>query len=135
MMTTNANEPSDKFRQPQSSPDEISGLWANISHSLCASVEAVVSFERPPKRNQWHDEEEECRAASAVKSVAYKRTLQSAATREEIEMYKSRNDAQKVFKNVNRLTEGFKPAASSCRDERGNLVTDAHGVIVKRRRD
>ena len=29
--------------------------------------------------------------------------------REEIEMYRCRNDAQKIFKNVKRLTEGFKP--------------------------
>ena len=82
----------------------------------------MVGFERPPKRNQWHDEE--CRAASAAKNDIYKRTLQSAAMRaivedyrqkrreerrlirrkkreqerrerEEIEMYRSRNDAQK----------------------------------------
>ena len=44
-------------------------------------------------------------------------------------MYRSRNDAQKFFKNVKRLTEGFKPGTSSCRDERGNLVTDAQGVL------
>ena len=39
-----------KVRQPQSSPDDIGGLWANISHSLRAAAEAVVGFERPPKR-------------------------------------------------------------------------------------
>ena len=39
--------------------------------------------------------------------------------REEIEKHK----------NVKRLTEGFKPAASSCRDERSNLVTDAQGML------
>ena len=90
---------------------------------------------------------------------AYKRTLQSAATRvivvdykqrrreekrlirrkkrerkrrlrEEIEMYRSRNDAQKFFKNVKRLTEGLKHGASSCRYERGNLLTDAQGAKV-----
>ena len=91
-------------------------------HSLRA---AAVGFERPPKRNQWHDEE--CRTASAAKNDAYKRTLQSATTRaivadyrqkrreerrlirckkreqerrerEEIEMYRSRNDAKKFLK-------------------------------------
>ena len=115
----------------------------------------MVGFERPPKRNQWHDEE--CRGASAAKNDLYKRTLQSAATRviaddyrqkrreerrhirpkrdqerrecDEIEMYRSRNDAQKFFKNVKSLTEGFKPSASFCRDERGNLVTDAQRVL------
>ena len=93
-----------------------------------------------------------------MKNGAYKRTLQSAATHaivegysqkrgeerrlirrkrmeqerrelEEIEMYSSRNDAQKFFKNVKRLTEGFKPGASSCRDERCYLFTDAQGVL------
>ena len=38
---------------------------------LTCAAEAVVGFERPPKRNQWHDDE--CRAASAVKNDAYKR--------------------------------------------------------------
>ena len=40
---------SEKLRQPQSSPDDIGGLWANISHSLRAAADAVVGFERPPK--------------------------------------------------------------------------------------
>ena len=53
---------SDKLREPQSSPDDIGGQWVNISHSLRASAEAVVGFERPPKWNQWHDEE--CRTVS-----------------------------------------------------------------------
>ena len=159
---------SDKLRQLQSSPDYIAGLWANIFHSLRASDKALVGFERPPKRNQWHDEE--YRAVFAAKNDAYKRTLQSAATRaivehyrrsrreerrlirhkkreqerrdrEEIGMYKSRNDAEKFFKNVKHLTEGFKPGASACRDERGNLVTGAKVmegslfyVIARRRR-
>ena len=70
---------SDKLRQPQASPDGIARLWANIFHSLRASSEAVVGFERTPKRNLWHDEE--CRAASAAKNDAYKRTMPSAATR------------------------------------------------------
>ena len=41
---------------------------------------------------------------------------------------RSRHAGQKFFKNVKRLTEGFKPGASSCRDDRSNLVTDAQGV-------
>ena len=57
---------SDKLRQPQSSPDDIGGLWVNISYSIRASVAVVVGFERPPKRNQCLDEK--CRAASAAKS-------------------------------------------------------------------
>ena len=40
-------------------------------------------------------------------------------------MYRSRNDAQKC------LTECFKLGASSCRDERGNLLTDAQGPSTK----
>ena len=104
-----------------------------------------------------HDEE--CRAASSAKNDAYKRTLQSAAKRAivedynqkrreekrlirrkkraqewltpitEKEMYMSWNDAQNFFKNVKHLTEGFKPGASSCMDERGNLVTDSQKVL------
>ena len=40
-------------------------------------------------------------------------------------MYRRMYDAQKFFKNVKHLTEGVKFGASSCRDERGYLVTDA----------
>ena len=82
---------SHKLRQPQSSSDDIGGLWANIFDSLRAAAEAVVSFERPPKRNKWHDEEG--RAASAANNDAYKRTLQSAATRAVVEDYRQKRDA------------------------------------------
>ena len=57
--------------------------------------------------------------------IKRKKRKQERREREEIEMYRSSNDAQKFFKNVKRLREGFKPGASSCRDKRGNLVTDA----------
>ena len=33
------------------------------------------------------------------------------------------------YKNFKRLTEGFKPGASSCRNESGNLVTAAQGLL------
>ena len=75
---------SDKLSQPESSPAHIGGLWANISHSLRASVEAAIGFERPPKGNHWHDE------ASAEKNDAYKRMLQSAATRATAEDYRQK---------------------------------------------
>ena len=107
----------------------------------------IINAVKLTKRNQWPDEE--CRAASAMKNDAYKRTLQSAATRtivedysqkrreerllirrnkrkrerrerEEIEMFRSRNDAQKFFKSFNRLKKGFKPGASSCRGLSGD---------------
>ena len=146
----------DKLCQPQSSPDNIGGLWANISHFLRASAEAVVGFERPQKRKQWHDEE--CSAASTAKNDTYKRTLQSAAMRAimedyrqerreerclirrrmmeeerreraKIEMYTRRNDAQTFFKNVKRLTESFKPGALPFRVERDNLATDTQRVL------
>ena len=61
--------------------------------------------------------------------IRRKNEEQERRKREEIEMFGSKNDAQKFFKEVKRLTEGFKPGASSCRDERGNLVTDAQGVL------
>ena len=61
--------------------------------------------------------------------IRRKKREQKRREREEIEMYSSRNDAQKFFKNVKRLMEGFKPRASHCRDERGNLVTNAQGML------
>ena len=67
-------------------------------------------------------------AENANRTMEVPGPKQKKREREEIEMYRSRNDAQKFFKNIKRLTEGFKREASSCRDERGNLMTDAQGV-------
>ena len=98
-------------------PNLLPMILVDISHFLRASAEAVVDFERPPKRNQWHDED--CRAASSAKSAATrvivvdykqrrreekrlirrKKRERKRRLREEIEMYRSRNDAQKFFKN------------------------------------
>ena len=81
----------DKLRQDQSSPNDIGGLWVNIRQSLRVSAEGFKrpGFQRPPKRNQWHDKE--YRAASAAKNDAYKRTLQSAATHGIVEDYRQRS--------------------------------------------
>ena len=104
----------------------------------------MVGFERPPKRNLWHDEE--CRAASAAKNDAYKCTLQPAAARAIVEDYRqNRREERHLIKRkkrkqerrergeiqmyLKRLIEGFKPGASFCRDERANLVADAQRVL------
>ena len=34
-----------------------------------------------------------------------------------------------IFQNLKRLTEGFKPGASSCGDDRGNLLRDAQRML------
>ena len=60
--------------------------------------------------------------------IKRKNRKQERREREEIEMCRSRNDAQRFCKNVKGLTEGFKPGAFSCRDARGSLVTDAQEV-------
>ena len=61
--------------------------------------------------------------------IRCKKREQERREREDIEMYRSRNVAQIFFKNVKHLTEGCKPGASSCRNERINLVTDTQGVL------
>ncbi|XP_060665548.1 uncharacterized protein LOC132797786 [Drosophila nasuta] len=137
-------------------PVDAGGLWAHISHSMRAAAETAIGFKRPPTRNQWYDEE--CRIAAAAKNAAYRRTLQSAATRatceryrekrkeerrlfrrkkrekekrecEELQVLQDRNDARKFYQQVNRLTHGFKTGASNCRDENGNLVTDTQCTL------
>ena len=112
---------------------------ANNSYSLRASAHVVVGFECPPKRNQWHDEES--RAASAAKNDAYKRTLQAAPTRAILEgkgegKIVALSDARRGSKkgNVRKSrcsVEGtnFELGTLSCWGERGNLVTDAQGVL------
>ena len=104
---------SDKLRQPQSSPNDIGGLRANISHSLRAAAEAVVGFERPPKRNQWHDEE--CCVPSAGKNDAYKRTLQSAATRAIVDDYRQkRSEENRLIRQRRGSRKGVRVRKSRC---------------------
>jgi len=137
--------------------DDIGDMWGHISHSLREAAQDTIGFKRPPQRNQWYDEE--CREASATKDAAYRRTLQSGATRakhdvyrakrreekrlfrrkkreqerrerEEAENSRNRNEARKFYQRVKRLTQGFKPGVSSaCRDDDGNLVTDVQSML------
>ena len=75
-------------RSPLSNLSDIGGLWVNISHSLRTTAETVLSFERPPQRNQWYDGE--CREPTGTKNTTYKKTLQSAATRAIVENYREK---------------------------------------------
>ena len=79
---------SDKLRRSLSNISDIGGLLANISHSLRTTAENVPWFERRPQGNQWYDEE--CGEAAAAKNAAYKKTLQSAATRAIVENYREK---------------------------------------------
>ena len=123
-MSTTSAQLSDKLRRSLSNLSDIGGLWAKISHST------VLGFERPPQRNQWYDEE--CHESAAAKNAGYKKTLQSAATqavvenyrekrreerclfrhkkreqerleREEVEMYRCRNDARKFYQKFRKF--------------------------------
>ena len=53
-----------------------------------------------------------------------KKREQERHDREQDKMYRCRNDDRKFYQKVKRLTEGYKPGASSCKYGRGNLVTD-----------
>ncbi|XP_070137980.1 uncharacterized protein [Drosophila bipectinata] len=133
-------------------PEDISDMWALISHSLRASAEEVLGFQRPLTRNPWYDHD-----ATAAKDAAYRRTLQAGATRAIVDVYRSRrrdekrlfrrkkkeqerrecestessrrrNKACNFYQRVKRLTQGFKTGAMACRDDDGNLVTEAEVV-------
>ncbi|KPU81866.1 uncharacterized protein Dana_GF27359, partial [Drosophila ananassae] len=137
-------------------PEDISNMWALISHSLRTSAEEVIGFQRTPKRNPWYDQE--CRDATAAKDAAYGRTLQAGATRAVVEVYRSRrrdekrlfrrkkreqerrecesiessrdrNEARNFYQRVKRLTQGFKTGGVACKDDDGNLITDAEIVL------
>ncbi|XP_051859298.1 uncharacterized protein LOC127565328 [Drosophila albomicans] len=119
-------------------PQDISDMWALISHSLRASAEEVLGFQRPITRNPWYDQE--CRDATAAKDAAYRRTLQAGATRAIVDVYRLRRRYEKRLfrrkkkeqesaRRVKRLTQGFKSGAVACRDDDGNLVTEAEVVL------
>ncbi|XP_060665754.1 uncharacterized protein LOC132798055 [Drosophila nasuta] len=143
---------SELLHQPTPLPVDAGGLWAHISHSMRAAAETAIGFRRPPTRNQGVSRR------SCGKNAAYRRTLQSGATRatceryrekrkeerrlfrrkkrekekrecEELEVLQDRNDARKFYQQVNRLTHGFNTGASNCRDENGNLVTDTQCTL------
>ncbi|XP_051864305.1 uncharacterized protein LOC127566314 [Drosophila albomicans] len=124
------------------------------------SAEEVLGLQRPLTRNPWYDQE--CHDATAAKDAAYRRTLQAGATRamdvyrlrrryekrlfrrkkkeqerrecESIESSRCRNEARNFYQRVKRLTQGFKTGAVACRDDDGNLVTEAE-VVLKLWRD
>nr|XP_043067136.1 uncharacterized protein LOC122321357 [Drosophila bipectinata] len=117
-------------------PEDISDMWALISHSLRASAE-VLGFQRSVTRNPWYDQK--CHDATAAKDAAYRRTLQAGATRAIVDVYRSRRRDENAFSDakrksrkgeeVKRLTQGFKTGAVACRDDDGNLVTEAEVVL------
>ena len=45
-------------------------------------------------------------------------------------MHGSRNDARKFFQKIKRMSEGLKSAASFCKDQDGNIVTDIKSSLV-----
>ncbi|XP_070137322.1 uncharacterized protein [Drosophila bipectinata] len=137
-------------------PEDISDMWALITHSLRASAEEVLGFQRPLSRNPWYDQE--CHDATAAKDDAYGRTLQAGATRAIVDVYRSRrrdekrlfrrkkkeqerrdcestessrcrNEARNFYQRVKGLTQGFKTGTVACRDNDGNLVTETEVVL------
>ncbi|XP_058982687.1 uncharacterized protein LOC131804200 [Musca domestica] len=137
-------------------PDNIEAQWQRIAHSLQTAAKATLGYQRPPARNPWYDQE--FRNATEVKNTAYRATLQTVATRnarenyrekrreekrifrkkkkeqekrerEQIEMYRSKNEVRKFYQRVKHQTEGFGAGTSSYRDEEGNLVTETYSVL------
>ncbi|XP_062123260.1 craniofacial development protein 2-like [Drosophila sulfurigaster albostrigata] len=86
---------SELLYQPTPLPVDAGGLWAHISHSMRAAAKTAIGFKRPPTRNQWYDEE--CRVAAAAKNAAYRRTLQSGATRATCERYREKRKERGGF--------------------------------------
>ena len=96
--------------------------------------------------HKWYDDD--CREAAATKTAAYKKTCSPRSIvehckrrderrlfrrkkreherreREEVEIYRCRNNNRNFYQKVKRLTEDFKCGAFSW-DEIGNLVTDS----------
>ena len=56
-----------------------------------------------------------------------KKREQERHKREEVAKHRCRNDVRKFYQKVKRLTEGYKSGASSCEDEKGNLVAGSVG--------
>ncbi|XP_043063529.1 uncharacterized protein LOC122319800 [Drosophila ficusphila] len=129
-------------------PEDISDQWALICHSLRTSAEEVIGFQRPPTRNPWYDQE--CRDATAAKGAVVevyrirrrdekrlfrrKKREQEKRECESIESSRCRNEARNFYQRVKRLTQGCKTGGVACKDNDGNLVTDAE-IVLKLWRD
>ncbi|XP_060665791.1 uncharacterized protein LOC132798086 [Drosophila nasuta] len=104
-------------------PQDISDMWALISHSLRASAEEVLGFQRPLTRNPWYDQE--CRDATAAKDAAYRRTLQAGATRAIVDVYRLRRRYEKRLfrrkKKEQERRECESIESSRCRNEARNF--------------
>ncbi|XP_051858122.1 uncharacterized protein LOC127565084 [Drosophila albomicans] len=92
-------------------PEDISDMWALISHSLRASADEVLGFQRPLTRNP-----------SGIRK-------KKEQERRECESSRCRNEARNFYQRVKRLTQGFKTGGVACRDDDGNLVTEAEVVL------
>ncbi|XP_060665561.1 uncharacterized protein LOC132797804 [Drosophila nasuta] len=109
-------------RAPSISED-ISDMWALISHSLRASAEEVLGLQRPLTRNPLSRRRDEKRLFRRKKKEQERRECES------IESSRCRNEARNFYQRVKRLTQGFKTGAVACRDDDGNLVTEAEVVL------
>ena len=95
---------SGKLGQPFTAADTTNDMGAHISHSMRSAAEEVLGFQRPLTRNPWYDQE--CREASTAKDAAYKKTLQSGATRSVVEAYRTkRRDEKRLFRRKKREQE------------------------------
>ncbi|GFS52026.1 endonuclease-reverse transcriptase [Trichonephila clavipes] len=106
-------------------------------------------------RNEWYDED--CRKATEMKNKTYLQLLQKHCTRtheekykelgkaekkllrrkkeiffenslKNLENYNSQNECRKFYKSINRMRSEFKPRTITCRNKRGELVSEPHEV-------
>ncbi|GFX11460.1 uncharacterized protein TNCV_1821431 [Trichonephila clavipes] len=105
-------------------------------------------------RNEWYDED--CRKATEM-NKAYLQLLRKHCTRtheekyrklrkaekkttqkkkeiffenslKNLENYNSQNECRKFYKSINRMRSEFKPRTITCRNKRGELVSEPHEV-------
>ncbi|GFX26504.1 endonuclease-reverse transcriptase [Trichonephila clavipes] len=129
--------------------------WKSVREIILKSAnETVLGLERRA-RNEWYDED--CRKATEMKNKAYLQLLQKHCTRtheekyrelrkaekkllrrkkeiffenslKNLENYNSQNECRKFYKSINRMRSEFKSRTITCRNKRGEFVSEPHEV-------
>jgi len=136
----------------------IEKQWSICEKITKEAAESAIGMQEPPQRNDWFDDE--CTAATSLKNKAYKNMLAKKNTRwateeyqrrkyeekkihrkkkreawkevmEEMEEANRQKETRKFYRKVNISRKGYKPRIATCKDKKGNLVTEKKKLLQR----
>ena len=130
---------------------KVNKQWSICEKITKEATESTIGMQGPPHRNDWFDDE--CAAATSLKNRTYINMLAKKNTRrateecqrrrfEEKKIHKRKKreawkglmeetveagrqkETRKFYRKVNIIRNGYKPRRVTCKDKKGNLVTE-----------